>query len=162
MQANGSNSSGVASVILGVVVLGLAGTVGTIGLLREIGELGPKVGDIVAFDPQKTLSRDMQTTITAMRAGDRAGTACVLDVSAMHSGGGSVVIEARQPQTSNGYRVHWAGAHSSDDPANCGASADLLLNQEDVEVLALAAGGYGVSARKLAANSLWSAHTSTQ
>ena len=81
MQANGSNWSGVSSVILGVVVLGLAGTVGTIGLLREIGEFGPKVGDIVSFDPQATLSRDMQTKIAATRVGERTGTACVLDVS---------------------------------------------------------------------------------
>jgi hypothetical protein len=162
MQANGSNWSGVSSVILGVVVLSLAGTVGTIGLLRQIGELGPNVGDIVSFDPHETLSRDMQTKIAATRAGDRTGATCILDVSAMHAGGGSVVIESRQPETNSGYRVHWAGAHSSDDPANCGASADLLLNQEDIEILALAAGGYGVSARKLAANSLWSARVATQ
>jgi hypothetical protein len=149
MQANGSNWSGVSSVILGVVVLGLAGTVGTIGLMREIDEFGPKVGDIVSFDPQATLSRDMQTKITATRVGERTEAGCVLDVGAMHAGGGSVVIEARQPQTSSGYRVHWAGAHGSDDPANCGASADLLLNQDDIEILALAAGGYGVSARRL-------------
>jgi hypothetical protein len=162
MQANGDNSSGISSVILGVVVLGLAGTAGTIGLLRQVGEFGPKVGDIVSFDPREALSRDMQPKITATRASDHPGGTCVLDVTVMHAGGGSVVIEARQPQTSSGYRVHWAGAHSSDDPANCGASADLLLNQEDIEILALAAGGYGVSARRLAANSLWSARTSTQ
>ncbi len=75
----------------------------------------------------------------------------------MHAGGGSVVIEARQPQTSRGYRVHWAGAHGGDDPAGCGTSADLLLNQEDIEILAMAAGGYGVASRRLAANSLWNA-----
>jgi hypothetical protein len=162
MQVSGGNSSGVFTVILGMVVLALAGTVGTIGLLRQVGELGPKVGDIVAFDPLETISRDVQAKIAATRAGDRAGGGCVLDVSAMHAGGGSVVIEARLPQTSSGYRVHWAGAHSSDDAAGCGASADLLLNQEDIEVLALAAGGYGVASRRLAANSLWSARGPTQ
>ncbi len=157
MQANGSNWSGVSSVILGVVVLGLVGTVGTIGLLRQIDDFGPKVGDIVSFDPQATLSRDMQAKIAATRVDERTEAACVLDVATMHAGGGSVVIEARQLQTSSGYRVHWAGAHSSDDPANCGASADLLLNQEDIEILALAAGGYGVSARRL-----WNTRVSTQ
>jgi hypothetical protein len=162
MRANGGNSSGASSVILGVVVLGLAGTVGTIGLLRQVGEFGPKVGDIVSFDPHETLSPDMPAKIAATRASDRSEHTCILDISAMQASGGSVVIEARQPQTSSGYRVHWAGALSSDDPANCGASADLLLNQEDIEILALAAGGYGVSARRLAANSLWSARTSTQ
>jgi hypothetical protein len=73
-----------------------------------------------------------------------------------------VVIEASQPQTNSGYRVHWAGASGSDEPAHCGASADLLLNREEIETLALAAGGYGVAARKLAANSLWSARGATQ
>jgi hypothetical protein len=162
MQANGGNSSGVSSVILGMIVLCLAGTAGTIGLLRQVGELGPAVGDIISFDPLEKLSRDMQTKVTAKRAGEQAGGACVLDISAMHASGGSVVIEARQPQTNSGYRVHWAGAHSSDDPTACGASADLLLNQEDVEMLALAAGGYGVASRKLAANSLWNARGSAQ
>ncbi len=162
MQVSGGNSSGVFTVILSMVVLALAGTVGTIGLLRQVGELGPKVGDIVSFDPRETISRDVQAKIAATRAGDRAGAACALNVSAMHAGGGSVVIEARQPQTSRGYRVHWAGAHGSDDPAGCGASADLLLNQEDIETLAMAAGGYGVAARRLAANSLWNARTAAQ
>jgi hypothetical protein len=162
MQADDGNSSGVSSVILGMVVLALAGTVGTIGLLREVSEFGPKVGDIVSFDPLETLSRDMQAKIAATRASGRPEGTCVLDVSAMLAGGGSVVIEARQPQTNSGYRVHWAGARSGDDPANCGASADLLLNQEDIEILALAAGGYGVPSRRLTANSLWSTRTSTQ
>ncbi len=31
---------------------------------------------------------------------------------------------------------------------NCGTSADLLLNVEDVEVLAMAAGGYGAASAK--------------
>jgi hypothetical protein len=162
MQANDGNSSGVSTIILGLVVLALAGTAGTIGLLRQVGEFGPKVGDIVSFDPHETLSRDMQAKIAATRASDRSERTCVLDINAMHASGGSMVIESRQPQTSSGYRVHWVGAPSSDDPASCGASADLLLNQEDIEILALAAGGYGVSARRLTANALWSARTSTQ
>jgi hypothetical protein len=153
MQANGGNTSGLSSFILGMVVVALAGTIGTIGLLREVAEFRPGVGDIVSFDPLDTLSRDMHAKIDAARANDRPGAACVLDVAAMHAGGGSVVIEARLPQT-GGYRVHWAGARSSDDPADCGASADLVLSQEDIEVLAMAAGGYGVSPRKLLAHSL--------
>ena len=72
----------------------------------------------------------------------------------MHANGGSVVIEAREPRASFGYRVHWAGARSSDDGTDCGASADLLMNQEDIEVLAMAAGGFGVPASKQSA--FWS------
>jgi hypothetical protein len=162
MRANGGNSSDISGLVLGMVVIALAGMVGTIGLLREVGELGPKVGDIVTFDPLEASSRDMRARIAATPADDRPGVACVLDVRAMHAVGGSVVIEARQPQTLSGFRVHWAGARSSDDPTDCGASADLLLSQEDIEILAMAAGGYGVSARKLAANSLGNSPASTQ
>jgi hypothetical protein len=150
MRVNDSNTTGVGSVILGIAAIALAGMVGTIGLIHAVGELGPKVGDIVAFDPLDSISRDMHARLTAMSAGDRTGAACVLDVRTMHANGGSLIIEAREPRTgtSFGYRVHWAGAHSSDEGSDCGSSADLLVNLEDVEVLAMAAGGYGVSANK--------------
>ena len=68
----------------------------------------------------------------------------MLDVRAMHAGGGSVVIEAREPRAGFGYLVHWAGGPSSNDGADCGTSADLLINIEDIELLAMAAGGYGL------------------
>ena len=68
----------------------------------------------------------------------------------MHANGGSVIIEAREPRADFGYRVHWAGPRSSNDGTNCGSSADLLMNLEDIEVLAMAAGGYGVPAGKQA------------
>jgi hypothetical protein len=162
MHANGDNSSGMSTIVLGMVVMILAGMVGTIGLLRQVGEIGPKVGDIVSFDPLEALSRDMRARIAATPADGRPGNSCVLDVRAMHAVGGSVVVEAAQPQTGSGYRVHWAGARSSDDRADCGASADLLLSQDDIETLAMAAGGYGVSARKLSPGSLWNARAATQ
>lgn len=148
MRANDSNSSGAGSVLLGIVAIALAGMVGTIGLIHQVGELGPKVGDIVSFDPLDPISRDMHARLPAMAADDKPGVACVLDVRAMHANGGSVIIEAREPQTSFGYRVHWAGARSSDDGTDCGSSADLFVSLEDVEVLAMAAGGYGVPASK--------------
>jgi hypothetical protein len=148
MRVNDSNSSGLGSVLLGIAAIALAGMVGTIGLIHQVGELGPKVGDIVAFDPLDSISRDMHARLPAMSVGDQAGVACVLDVRTMHANGGSVIIEAREPRTSFGYRVHWAGARSSNDGADCGASADLLVNLEDVEVLAMAAGGYGVPASR--------------
>jgi hypothetical protein len=162
MQANDGNSSGVSTIVLGMVVIALAGMVGTIGLLRQVGELGPKVGDIVSFDPLEAFSRDTRARVAAMPAASKPGGGCVLDVRAMHAAGGSVVIEAKDPAASTVYRVHWAGPRSSDDSADCGASADLLLNQDDIEVLAMAAGGYGVSAKRLAANTLWSARAAEQ
>ena len=148
MRANDSNSSGAGTVLLSIAAIALAGMVGTIGLIHQVGELGPKVGDIVAFDPLDAMSRDMHARLPAITADNKPGVACVLDVRAMHANGGSVIIEGREPRTSFGYRVHWAGARSSNDGADCGSSADLMINLEDVEVLAMAAGGYGVPASK--------------
>ncbi len=131
MRANDSKSSGAGSVLLGIAAIALAGMVGTIGLIREVGEFGPKVGDIVAFDPLDPISRDMKARLPAMSADDRPGVACVLDVRAMHAGGGSVIVEGREPGTDFGYRVHWAGARSATmapiaaRPPNCASIARM-------------------------------------
>ncbi|HME23221.1 MAG TPA: hypothetical protein VKI44_18135 [Acetobacteraceae bacterium] len=144
MRANDSKTSGAVSVLLSIVAIGLAGMAGTIGLIHQIGERGPKVGDIVAFDPLDPISREMHARLPAMSADNRPGVTCVLDVRTMHANGGSMIIEAREPRPGFGYRVHWAGARSSNDNTDCGSSADLLVNLDDIEVLAMAAGGYGV------------------
>jgi hypothetical protein len=149
MRANDSKSSGIGSVLLGVTALALAGTIGTIGLLQKVSELGPKVGDIVSFDPRESFSRDMKAEVTAIPVGARPGIACTLDVRTMHASGGSIIIEAREPQNQAGFRVHWAGGSSSTEGNDCGQSADLLLSREDLEVLAIAAGGFGAASRNL-------------
>ena len=65
----------------------------------------------------------------------------------MHANGGSVVIEAREPARRLRLpRALGRRSRSSNDGTDCGASADLLMNLEDIEVLAMAAGGYGVPA----------------
>ncbi len=145
MQAKGGNSSGVGGMLLGVAAIALAGMVGTLSLLREVGELGPKVGDIVSFDPLRQFSRDMKAQIAAEPADGRPGATCVLDVRAIHATGGSVVIEAKQPGTRIAYRVHWAGPRTSEGGRDCGSSAELLLGLDDIETLAMAAGGYGAA-----------------
>jgi hypothetical protein len=137
-----------------MTALALACMVGTIGLLHQVAEFGPKVGDIVTFDPLDPMSRDMKAQVTASPI-NQPGRTCLLDVRTMHAAGGSLVIEARMPQPQPGFRVHWAGGGSSDGSGNCGGSADLVIDQQDIEILAMAAGGFGVSARKLAHNSLW-------
>jgi hypothetical protein len=161
MRANDTKSGGAGTVLLGIVAVGLAGMVGTIGLIHQVGELGPKVGDIVAFDPMDRMSRDMRARIAAIPADDGPAVACVLDVRAMHAGGGSVVIEAREPRSTFAYRVHWSGEHSSNDGADCGRSADLMISLEDVETLAMAAGGYGVPESKRLGN-FWGAASTAQ
>lgn len=162
MQVNENKSSGLGSVLLGMTALALAGMVGTIGLLQHVGEFGPKVGDIVSFDPVESFSRDMKARVEVTAADGRHGAGCVLDVRAMHANGGSLIVEARQPHTPHGFRVHWAGRHSSNDGADCGSSAELLLDQDDLEVLAMAAGGFGVSATKLAHGAVWTTPAAVQ
>jgi hypothetical protein len=160
-EPNDSKASGVGTVLLGMAAIALAGMVGTIGLIREVGILGPKVGDIVAFDPQDSLSSDMKARVTAIPA-DRAGIACDLDVQAMHKDGGSLIIESRQPTMNSSIRIHWAGKRTATDGTNCGSSADLLVDQDDIEVLALAAGGFGPSAEKHARGIFWGQATPVQ
>ena len=65
------------AVLLGIVAIALAGMVGTIGLIHQVGEFGPKVGDIVSFDPLDPISRDMHARLTAIPAvRGRASPAC--------------------------------------------------------------------------------------
>ncbi len=162
MQVNQNKSSGLGSVLLGMAALALAGIVGTIGMLQHVGEFGPKVGDIVSFDPVESFSRDMKARIEVASADARHGAGCVLDVRAMHANGGSLIVEARQPRARHGFRVHWAGRHSSDGGADCGSSAELLLDQDDLEILAMAAGGFGVTATKRAHGSMWATPAAIQ
>ncbi|MEJ0015409.1 MAG: hypothetical protein WDN25_02400 [Acetobacteraceae bacterium] len=148
MRLNDSNSANAGRVLLGLVAIALAGMVGTLGLVGRVGDPGPRVGEIIAFDPLEPMARDIRIRLAVTAADDQPGVACVLDVRAMHADGGSVIVEGREPQGRlMRYRVHWAGTRSSDDSADCGASADLLLSLQDVERLAMAAGGYGVPKR---------------
>ena len=158
---NDSKVSGIGTVLLGVAAIALAGMVGTIGLIREVGALGPKVGDIVAFDPQDAMSRDIRPHVMAVPV-DQIGIACELDVQAMHQGGGSLIIESRRLEPGGGIRIHWAGARTATDGTNCGSSADLVVEQDDIQILALAAGGFGPSAAKHAGGMLWSRNTPMQ
>jgi hypothetical protein len=144
MRANDSKSSSASTMLLTIIAIALGGMAGTIGLIHQVGDLGPKVGDIVTFDPLGSMSRDIKARLPAIVADNKAGVACALDVRTMHAYGGSLIIEAREPDSKFGYRVHWSGQRSSNDGADCGASADLMLRLEDIEVLAMAAGGFGV------------------
>jgi hypothetical protein len=160
-KPNDNKVSGISTVLLGVTAIALAGMVGTIGLIQQVGTLGPKVGDIVAFDPQDSVSRDIRPHVMAVPA-NQIGVACELDVQAMHQGGGSLIIESRSLETGGPIRIHWEGARTATDGTNCGSSADLVVEQDDIEILALAAGGFGPSAAKHARGIVWSRDTLVQ
>ncbi|MDR3536098.1 MAG: hypothetical protein P4L71_06325 [Acetobacteraceae bacterium] len=135
----------------------LAATIATIcgmGLLELVNRaasISPRVGDIIAFSPERPIARD----VAARLAVERPGSAiCVLDVSAMRQSGGSLIVEERQPARNPVFRVHWSGLRTTGDDRNCGADADLVLRASDLEVLALGAGGYGVPGQRLAASTV--------
>jgi hypothetical protein len=64
----------------------------------------------------------------------------------MQKSGGSLVVETAQFKPGLLFRVHWAGKRTSSDRDDCGRSADLLLNGNQISALIFAAGGTGVEA----------------
>jgi hypothetical protein len=55
-----------------------------------------------------------------------------------------MVVETSQFEPNRIFRVHWAGVRTSKDHGDCGRSADLLLNSNQLAILIFAAGGTGV------------------
>lgn len=123
--------------------------VGIVYLLHAV-ELGPVVGDIVAFNSTAELRDLTQLRIPAVYVPADGGAkgalarSCVLSPSVMAASGGSLVIEAKEGARPPSYRVHWAGQHTDQGSSDCGASADLTVALSDIRVLANAAGGFGV------------------
>ena len=69
---------------------------------------------------------------------------CVLQSDVIAQEGGSLVVEAKRPTEQQSYVVHWAGAHTSIGPSDCGPAADLVLTENAMQHLAQVAGGFGV------------------
>jgi len=74
---------------------------------------------------------------------------CTLDLSTLRHTGGSLVIESEAMQTADAFHVHWAGEYTATDAGDCGGSANLIVKAEDLNMLALSAGGYGVAEKRL-------------
>ena len=108
----------------------------------------PQVGDIVAFVPSATMASGDDTRLVAHRRG-RAD--CILDVGVLRRSGGSLVVDAQLFGAGEDFRVHWAGPRTSDDPRNCGGDVDLIVGQQELNILALAAGGWGVGGQQMPA-----------
>jgi hypothetical protein len=119
----------------------LAVVSGMAGIVHQAAGLGPRVGDLVAFDPAHHAPFDSTVRLTASRLRQ---TSCVLDVATMQKSGGSLVLERRGSEPDRLYRVHWSGLRTSDDADDCGGQADLVLSRTDIDLLATAAGGFGV------------------
>ncbi len=153
MRAHDDKSTGLISATLLAVVVALVGLAGAVKIARTAAEFGPAVGDIVEFDPNGYLPLDVHTQIAATRPG--AG-GCILDLGSIHRTGGSLVVEQRYLGVGNNrYRVHWAGQQSAEGSADCGREADLTLDDTNLDLLAMAAGGWGVGHKHVEASNLW-------
>jgi hypothetical protein len=120
----------------------LAAVFGMTVLAQKAAQFGPEVGDLVTFNPARPAPLDNGTRLTAARSRQ---TSCVLDLPTIQQSGGSLVIEQRGIGPGQSYRAHWAGPRTSEDPSDCGPEADLTLSQFDIDTLATAAGGFGVT-----------------
>ncbi len=118
--------------------------------VQQLADFYPPIGAIVVFKSGTQSMEFWQIDVAAARH-DATGTpitrACVLSPGSMASGGGSLIVEAREMSSPPTYRVHWAGTHTSGGNDNCGEAADLILSRADLQKLANTAGGFGVGPR---------------
>jgi hypothetical protein len=117
-----------------LIAIILAGSVAMVSAAQRL-DLAPKVGDILVFRTGNSLN-DWEFTVVKV-----PDVSCKLVPAAM--GGGSLVVEERVAATQT-YRVHWAGLRTSEDAADCGHSADLVVQREQLQLLANFVGGPGV------------------
>jgi hypothetical protein len=143
MPTNDRKSDEVKAVIVALATLTALGVILAAGLIQLTDSLAPKIGDIISFPASRT-SPITTASITADPAGVSPRQPCVLDVEVMRRFGGSVLIEAVQTKPDHRFRVHWAGARTSNSSTDCGGSADLFLTNAQVAALIFAAGGKGV------------------
>jgi hypothetical protein len=129
---------------LGCVLL----TMSAVNAIATMAHLRPHIGDIVSFTASDEQTVEEYTRLTVHRP-DQFG--CVLDLSVLHRAGGSLMIESQVAAATSSFRVHWAGERTSADNANCGAQADLILDGQELDILALSAGGYGAGTKHLPA-----------
>ena len=142
MRVPGQKTTGPLAPFVLAGLIALVGFAGAVNLARLATALGPGVGDIVAFNEDHHGPRDMDAQLSVARS---VGGDCIIDVAAMRDGGGSLVVEERLMTPARAYRVHWSGRLTSRTAQDCGAEADLILHDNEMGVLALAAGGYGVT-----------------
>ncbi len=125
-------------------VFGAAAFLAAIGVVTVVSLCArsvPRVGDIIAFDSARDVPPDHDARLLVHRPNQFA---CVLDLSTLKRTGGSLIVEARMSGDARAIRVHWAGGRTSADAADCGETADLIVDRRDIDLLAVAAGGYGI------------------
>jgi hypothetical protein len=131
------------AVIMAVVIT--TGILLVAGLLPLADRTAAQTGDIIVF-PATRVPSISRASLTVRRAIVADSTSCILNVQTMQKSGGSLVVETAQFKPGLLFRVHWAGKRTSSDRDDCGRSADLLLNGNQISALIFAAGGTGVEA----------------
>jgi hypothetical protein len=117
-----------------------------VNAIAALAHIRPHIGDIVTFAASADQGTEDATRLIVHRPGQFG---CILDLSVLRHSGGSFVIESQFTEATGSYRVHWAGPHTSADTANCGGDTDLILDGQELDILALSAGGYGAGSRHL-------------
>lgn len=129
-------------VVCGVALLSAA-------LVMELGHAAPgsvSVGDIIAFEPEPGPITAGPVRPAGRIAVHRPGQfGCILDLDTLRRHGGSLVTEARIAAEGQTWRLHWAGERTAQDSSDCGRSADLIVENSDLNRLVEAAGGYSAS-----------------
>jgi hypothetical protein len=132
-------------------ILALFAVAGT-ALVQQVQGLGPSVGDIVAFDAGRPAPAELQQNVRALidDTNDPAHSArpCVLALQTLVGSGGSIVVEAVDPNSPAPYRIHLAGGPVGSDHTACAANGSLLVSQDALLTLATAAGGIGTGETK--------------
>jgi hypothetical protein len=121
----------------------LASSVAVVSAARTI-DIAPKIGDILVFRVGAQVPTEWE--FPAVTISDQLPVSCNLRPDVMVADGGSLVVEERFANKRM-YRVHWAGQHSSNGESDCGATADLLVSRNDLQLLINAVGGAGVQHR---------------
>jgi hypothetical protein len=152
---NKGDSSYVYGLLIVVALVCIIITLVIMGLQRLDDALAPQIGDIISFKHERSIGPNAQERITARRVGRAPAVRCTLDERVLRASGGSIVIEALQSLPQPTYRVHWAGAHTSDGEADCGAVADLVLSRIEIVALMNAARGLTIDAREEKQTSPW-------
>ncbi len=117
-----------------VAVVCLLGGITTVAVMNAATHPTAHLGDIVAFSATGTETVTADVRLLVHRQ-DRFG--CVLDINVLRRSGGSLIVESRVGPGRH-FRVHWAGARTTDDTASCGEQADLIVESDDLDTLARA------------------------
>jgi hypothetical protein len=115
------------------------------GVLKTF-TFGPSVGDVIVFRPTASNGTNdalARADITAIIVNGAERRNCTLNPSTMAAEGGSLLIERSFTSGRALFQAHWAGHRTSRDQADCGASADLLIQPTDLLDLAGFVGGFG-------------------